>query len=292
MSDEDSIGESISAIFNEGIWVEETASPTYCLMLGALLNGKDLKQILAAGKSFDINEMDPEGYTLLHHASKNARSSLDSVNFLIENGADINAVVGGCFGTDSLFLAAANDAPVIVQRLIDVGVDPLEAGEDGFTSMHFAVNCFHPIHAGSAGHQGEEDNPLTATKLLLPRYPALFQAKTKQGSTLLHLTHDIRLARLLIEEGKSGKPVHPNFILAKDKRGVTALEQHRQALAGRSFIQVRETPAALDANATGRNEKDKKLFEYFASYSEMPVGVAAVVDDKGGGNERGLCYIA
>lgn len=74
-----------------------------------------IQEGLMIGKSLNeiVNKRDPEGHSPLHYASM---SSLELVQILLENGADIN--IRDFYGSTSLYCAIENDKYDIVKFLL------------------------------------------------------------------------------------------------------------------------------------------------------------------------------
>ncbi|WP_081099191.1 ankyrin repeat domain-containing protein [Leptospira weilii] len=96
-----------------------------------------LKQLLDAGadilaKAIKVHKLEV-GYSVLHYG----RYDLDVVKFLVESGADVNAVSSS--GESPLFFAIWSRDPEIVKYLVAQGADVNHRDEFGKTALHHAV---------------------------------------------------------------------------------------------------------------------------------------------------------
>jgi ankyrin repeat protein len=82
----------------------------------------------------DINIQNKYGWTLLHVAIR--RDRRDMVNFLLDNGADINKIDG--VGWTPLMEAIMDDMPELVSILVDRGADKTIANARGATAPMLA----------------------------------------------------------------------------------------------------------------------------------------------------------
>ena len=82
----------------------------------------------------DINIQNKYGWTLLHVAIR--RDRRDMVNFLLDNGADINKIDG--VGWTPLMEAIMDDMPELVSVLVDRGADKSIANARGATAPMLA----------------------------------------------------------------------------------------------------------------------------------------------------------
>lgn len=134
-------------------------------------NTDELKADLAAHPE-DIKKKDGEGYMALHHAAMG--NHLDSVQLLLDSGADINAQ--GLRGESALYLAAAQGNIEVVDALIKGGADPNLATTELRTPLQ---------RAAMEGH-------LATVKALL-KAGADPKAKDRQGRTALDLAERYRV---------------------------------------------------------------------------------------------------
>jgi len=82
----------------------------------------------------DINIQNKYGWTLLHVAIR--RDRRDMVNFLLDNGADINKIDG--VGWTPLMEAIMDDIPELVNVLVDYGADKTITNARGATALMLA----------------------------------------------------------------------------------------------------------------------------------------------------------
>jgi ankyrin repeat protein len=82
----------------------------------------------------DIDIQNKYGWTLLHVTIRRNRSEM--VNFLLDNGADINKIDG--VGWTPLMEAIMDDMPTIVSILVDRGADKTIANARGVTAPMLA----------------------------------------------------------------------------------------------------------------------------------------------------------
>jgi len=82
----------------------------------------------------DINIQNKYGWTLLHVAIR--RDRRDMVNFLLDNGADIDKIDG--VGWTPLMEAIMDDMPELVSILVDRGADKTIANARGATAPMLA----------------------------------------------------------------------------------------------------------------------------------------------------------
>ena len=110
-------------------------STSFMLLSAATHNTEALKAALDAGA--DINAANVEGYTALMFAA--AYNSADVVRFLIENGADISAVVS-MFDLNALHIASLlNPHPDVVEALVRGGFDIESKAPTGDTPLVIAA---------------------------------------------------------------------------------------------------------------------------------------------------------
>jgi len=82
----------------------------------------------------DINIQNKYGWTLLHVSIRRDRS--DMVNYLLDNGADIDMIDG--VGWTPLMEAIMDDMPNLVKLLVDRGADKSIANARGVTAQMLA----------------------------------------------------------------------------------------------------------------------------------------------------------
>jgi len=157
----------------------------------------------AVSKGANPKEADSYGVTAIYRA---AGKSLDCVQWLVEQGADINAKTKG----DSVPLSEAisGDQPDIAKYLIEKGADLRVTDSSGVTLLHRAAR---------------KKNPGFATLLLAKG--ADINAKSKTGVTPLHRAAEYKSAietlKLLLAKGADRA--------AKDKDGKTPLDYATKA---------------------------------------------------------------
>lgn len=156
---------------------------------------KEMAQFLIENGA-DINATDTNGETPLHMASGNGQ--IEVVSLLIENGADVNAE--NSYVSTPLYRAAGNGHTDVIGLLIENGA--LIEGSGEITPLHVAVMNCH----------------IKAVKLLIEK-GADVNAKAASGMTALHFAAQndcVEIAELLIENGAD--------INAKDSGGKTPLD--------------------------------------------------------------------
>lgn len=130
-----------------------------------------------------VNVLDPVTHnTPLHTATFNREEELAS--FLVENGADVNAV--NRYGGTPLQFAAANGGLKIAKMLIEKGADVNASSNNGNTPLHFAAgNRKESIRSLIDNH----DNILDIARLLLEN-EADASTKNADGLTPLEMAKE------------------------------------------------------------------------------------------------------
>ncbi|XP_028146435.1 ankyrin repeat domain-containing protein 39 [Diabrotica virgifera virgifera] len=112
--------------FERGIW--------YAAQYGDLERVRKL-----ANERRCADEKDSAGYTALHYAARNGH--LTVCLFLLDNGADVNAVTKG--GATALCRAATAGKEDVVDLLLSKKADPFIQDSDGKTALHRATENKH-----------------------------------------------------------------------------------------------------------------------------------------------------
>jgi ankyrin repeat protein len=156
------------------------------LCVAAAIGDIDLIELIlssAFGNINTVNAWQPDGFdktdfvnmknqffqTPLHIAIGNFREGhSEIIDFLIENGADVNAV--DCFDQTPLFLCKSHIYSGIIDILIDNGADVNAVDEDGETPLYHHVLCL-PVIQQLVHHDADvniknrwDDTPLHAAK--------------------------------------------------------------------------------------------------------------------------------
>jgi ankyrin repeat protein len=211
-------GQDISAL----TWGEDGANALHV----AAANEKTtefIDAILETGK-FDINGVDGNGWTPLHHAIMGSCST-KIVPHLIQLGADPN--IAGQYGITPLHLAAKNEETT---ELIDVileteqcNINPVDS--DGRTPLHYAI---------------KRPDPVTINARRLIKMGADPGIADKNGVTPLHMAARNAESMDLIELLLNTEAVDVNCV---DKQGQTPLacaRDNTHGLAERIIARLRE----------------------------------------------------
>jgi ankyrin repeat protein len=136
----------------------------------------------------DVNARDPHGNMI------QAAGSVDMLDFLVANGADVNGI--GYESGNAVILASYKAQVEKLKRLIDHGANVNQpAVDDGRTALHVAAGW---------GYQGE--GSLAIIRLLL-EYGARIDARDLRGQTPLHWAvqeGNIDAVKILVREGADG----------------------------------------------------------------------------------------
>lgn len=105
---------------------------------GAALGRREMVEQAHAGwGDFILNEYSRDGYTPLQLACFFGHENV--VHYLVEKGADVNAVSHNVMAIQPLHAAAAGDHLGIVKLLLEAGADANGVQEGGFTPLHTAA---------------------------------------------------------------------------------------------------------------------------------------------------------
>lgn len=108
------------------------------LSTAAATAAADVERLLAEG--VDVEEVDDDGMTLLHEASRCCHDAVVAV--LLAAGADVHSADNE--GWTPLHFAIANGNTTVVKRLIEAGADVLRSAQrTGSTPLRFAVTFGH-----------------------------------------------------------------------------------------------------------------------------------------------------
>ena len=164
---------------------------------------------LLTKKGADVNAMDVQWRTALHHLSKEAHFA--GVKFLIENGANVNAkdlndYTALHLASNYAYIPGSDlDTLKVIKILIESGAD-IEAraqGKMGWTALHYAA-C---AQEGEDGEGSVQRDQLDIVKLLI-ELGADINAQNGNGWTALHFAVDgdqLKIAKFLIEQGADAK---------------------------------------------------------------------------------------
>ncbi|KAJ8960744.1 hypothetical protein NQ318_020037 [Aromia moschata] len=109
------------------------------LVRGAV-RGLGQSQEASGGYGSDVDARDSAGYTALHYAARNGH--LDTCRFLVDRGADVDAVTRAGKAT-ALSRAALAGKHEVVEYLLSKKADPFVADVDGRTALHRAAENGH-----------------------------------------------------------------------------------------------------------------------------------------------------
>ena len=98
-----------------------------------------VRQLVDNGNA-DVKQPDSENVTLLHWAAINNRPEV--VNFLLQRGADINAI-GGDLHSTPIQWATRQGVLAMVVQLLQHGADPLIPDSEGQSCIHLAAQIGH-----------------------------------------------------------------------------------------------------------------------------------------------------
>ena len=168
----------------------------------------------------NITAKDKQGNTPLHHVSLP-----EEVEFLIANGADVNAKNNK--GETPLFLPSRRNQEGIVQLLIAKGADGNARNNEGETPLLQMSNQLRIVQlliVGGADVNAKNNKGFTPLHLastkevaeLLIAKGANVNAKTNEGDTPLHLARSKEVAELLIAKGAN--------VNAKNNKGFTPVD--------------------------------------------------------------------
>ena len=172
-------------------------------------------------KGADLNVATPDGYTVLFKAVSNRKISDELVEYLVKNGADVNAVSEKHDNVTPLITAVRERRPQAVSILLAAGAQPDAVNSKGRTALTFAV-----------GNRDEKENLEMAEALLkagadpnredLEHYSAVKYALDGRRLSLIKLLADhggnIKAA-LQLKVGRSGKEttIYENIMSSSDK---------------------------------------------------------------------------
>ena len=98
-----------------------------------------VKALVSSGG--DVNAFAPDGFTALQLAAFFGHERVGA--YLLEHGADVNAVSKGVLRTTPLLAALASPNPAFALRLLEAGADVHARGDAGLTSLHSAAQGGH-----------------------------------------------------------------------------------------------------------------------------------------------------
>ena len=172
-------------------------------------------------KGADLNVATPDGYTVLFKAVSNRKISDELVEYLVKNGANVNAVSEKHDNVTPLITAVRERRPQAVSILLAAGAQPDAVNSKGRTALTFAV-----------GNRDEKENLEMAEALLkagadpnredLEHYSAVKYALDGRRLSLIKLLADhggnIKAA-LQLKVGRSGKEttIYENIMSSSDK---------------------------------------------------------------------------
>ena len=169
----------------------------------------------------DLNVATPDGYTVLFKAVSNRKISDELVEYLVKNGANVNAVSEKHDNVTPLITAVRERRPQAVSILLAAGAQPDAVNSKGRTALTFAV-----------GNRNEKESLEMAEALLkagadpnredLEHYSAVKYALDGRRLSLIKLLADhggnIKAA-LQLKVGRSGKEttIYENIMSSSDK---------------------------------------------------------------------------
>ncbi len=103
-------------------------------------NGEIVNMLIDRGANVnaEVTGDDPEGWTAVHFAAFDNFPKI--IRLLVENGADVNKWGKSKAPLTPLRIAITRDHQDSVRTLLELGADPLEINEQGFTLLHEAAN--------------------------------------------------------------------------------------------------------------------------------------------------------
>ena len=131
--------------------VDKQFDEQYTVLHLAARSGSPWKVSLLLARGADVHARAFTGFTPLHIASYS--DSAETITILVEAGADINAKgFANQLQRTPLFIAATNDSPVALIRLLELGANYLVTDDEGQTPLDYAllwsldanVLAFHP----------------------------------------------------------------------------------------------------------------------------------------------------
>ncbi|MDR0590302.1 MAG: ankyrin repeat domain-containing protein [Puniceicoccales bacterium] len=207
----------------------------------------------------NVKNWDNNGKTALHYAAKNGHKNV--VQFLLDNGADVNAGAKGGLneGRTALHYAAENGHKKVVRFLLDNGADEKIKDGQGKTALHYAA----------------EGGQFDIVTFLVLRNNIPVNARDNQGRTPLHYAAENghkNVVRFLLDNGADVNTRTnniPGLVLASMApiyTGQTPIDLVFQNKKGLKDEVVKDLVALLRANGGKTNEERNK--EDTASYFE------------------------
>lgn len=126
------------------------------LSLSDAVTGGDLEStavLLEKGADVNHNYPESDGYTLLMMTAARTNDESPIVPFLLSKGADPN--LGAPSGRTALQLAAMNNHPAHVSRLISAGADLHAADENGKSAIDHARDAGYEAVVKALGEVGD-----------------------------------------------------------------------------------------------------------------------------------------
>jgi uncharacterized protein len=252
-------------------------------------DSKTVRSAIAAG---EVNVPEADGTTALHWAVR--RGDLDSVNLLLQAGAQVSAATR--YGVTPLYLAARKGDPVIIERLLKAGADPKWAMPDGETALMTAALSGHPEAVKVLVAHGADVNATEPTHNQTALMWAASANKAAVVKTLIDLGADVTMQSKEIRgKGRRGKVagLYSAYLYAVRAGAIDSARALLNAGAEVNETTPDQTSALLLATINAHYELAAMLLDYGADATAAGQGWTALHElayaphANTGGNEPG-----
>lgn len=138
--DEQGVGPILKALYHRHQEVADAIlrqNPTLDVFEAAALGRRDRLEEVLSGDAAIVNACSPDGFTPIALAAYFGRE--EAARFLIDRGADVNAVSRNGAALTALHAAAACGSATIAKLLLQAGADPNAKQQGGWTALHSAA---------------------------------------------------------------------------------------------------------------------------------------------------------